>query len=301
MLVYSDVLSVGIFFLIGIVLFELLVSRRAWCRYLCPTGGLLALLSRPAMLKIHKTETECRDGCSVCQQVCPIQINPKSDMEVKDCFQCGTCVSRCPDNLLHFSWKPRSVVPTAIGIVFFLLLAPATTGAHHMRGLPHYGYTENYPQAPVKELTLSKNGYTMKLTTYYFQGLQKEDSDTPDAVQIYLHLENEKKEKTYMGPLTLEIWKDKEKVYSGERDSPLEESSYRFRTEVPSGKYQLVVKLPDRSFQMKIDLGAPSKSHLKIYLLVGSVVVVLLLAGFRKRLRRGVRKSPRVTGEQLAE
>jgi hypothetical protein len=189
-----------------------------------------------------------------------------------------------------------------IGIIFFLLGVPGPAEAHHIRGLPHYGYTENYPQVPVNEMTLSQNGYTMNLTTYYFEGLKKEVSLTPDAVQIYLHLRDETTGRAYTGPIGLEIRNKNEILYSVERDAPVEESFYRFRTEIPAGRYRLAVKLPDRSLETNVDLGAPSDSRLKIFLLAGSAGAILFLAGFRKRLRQRVRarRSARVSAGQTA-
>lgn len=299
LLLFWNAFSFGIYFLIGLVLFELLISRRGWCRYLCPTGGLLTLLSRPAMLKIAQEERKCREGCSVCKLVCPIQIDPKSKIEVKDCFQCGTCVARCPEELLRFSWTPRPV-PTAVALALVLLAVPFSAWAHHIRGLPHYGYTENYPQAPVNEFEIRQNGYTAFVTTYYFQGLNVQASDTPNAVQFFVYLEEETAKRPYTGPLTLEIWDGQNRVFSKKWDSPIEESSYRFRTQVPKGDYKLVLVTLDRSLETAVKLGPETDSYLKLYLLAGSAAFVLFMAGFRKKLRAFARKRSRPKPEPTA-
>ena len=69
-----------------------------WCRYLCPTGGLLELFNRFALVKYFKT-AEC-NGCNACGRVCPTETQPA---EV-NCVNCGDCRSSCPVDAIKMGY-----------------------------------------------------------------------------------------------------------------------------------------------------------------------------------------------------
>lgn len=82
--------------LIGILVASFFVPR-FFCRYLCPTGAILSLLSLPRMLTIKKPRENCRN-CSLCTQNCPMSIPLyKTDKSRSgECIECGQCVTGCP-------------------------------------------------------------------------------------------------------------------------------------------------------------------------------------------------------------
>jgi polyferredoxin len=87
------VLFGGIF--IGLIGLNLL-AERFWCRYLCPLGGMLGLLSKVAILRREVT-AECT-YCDLCQDSCPTgTIDPldgyKSDPG--ECTMCMECLYGC--------------------------------------------------------------------------------------------------------------------------------------------------------------------------------------------------------------
>ncbi|MFH0826148.1 MAG: 4Fe-4S binding protein, partial [Pseudomonadota bacterium] len=67
-----------------------LIIPHFWCRYLCPTGGLLELLNRVSFVKYFKTSA-C-NACDSCRSVCPAETRPA---EV-NCVNCGDCRETCP-------------------------------------------------------------------------------------------------------------------------------------------------------------------------------------------------------------
>lgn len=90
---YRQGLFIGIIFLtiLGLNLYE----RRFWCRYLCPLGALLGILSRYSLLK--KSISEGCNSCGVCERNCPAgAINTSREWLQVECFHCFNCDDLCP-------------------------------------------------------------------------------------------------------------------------------------------------------------------------------------------------------------
>lgn len=84
-----------------------LFIRNAWCRYLCPYGALLGLLSLLSPVKIRRNAQTCID-CGKCAQNCPSRIPVDRLIQVRsvECTGCMTCVESCPvASTLSFSLK----------------------------------------------------------------------------------------------------------------------------------------------------------------------------------------------------
>jgi polyferredoxin len=87
----------------GILLAIGLFSERAYCRFLCPLGGVLAALDRLHLLDLLKRRPECGNPCHLCERSCPVRaIEPSGKIITAECFQCLDCQveyyddKRCP-------------------------------------------------------------------------------------------------------------------------------------------------------------------------------------------------------------
>jgi transcriptional regulator of nitric oxide reductase len=80
-----------------------LFSERAYCRFLCPLGGVLAALDRLHLVNLLKRRPECGSPCHLCERSCPVRaIAPTGKIVTSECFQCLDCQveyyddKRCP-------------------------------------------------------------------------------------------------------------------------------------------------------------------------------------------------------------
>jgi polyferredoxin len=89
-------------FLAGIVALNLVASR-FWCRYLCPLGGLLGILSKVGIVR-RRVNAGCNQ-CQACARVCPTGTVDGARGFASDpgeCTMCLECYSACPQGAVEF-------------------------------------------------------------------------------------------------------------------------------------------------------------------------------------------------------
>ncbi len=104
-------ISSSLVILVLIVLAELLLVRRAWCRSLCPLGGFYTLLGKLSPVAVAYHSSRCTH-CGQCESVCfvPEVLQPSltgscEHIHAGDCTRCGACVGICPENALKFGLR----------------------------------------------------------------------------------------------------------------------------------------------------------------------------------------------------
>lgn len=107
--------------IIGATLLLSLVYKNFWCRYLCPYGALLGLVSMGSLFKIRRNKKTCT-ACGNCTQACPslLPVHSCDMIYSPECTGCMTCVSSCPHDSLTMGTAldskpmPRWVFPLVV-------------------------------------------------------------------------------------------------------------------------------------------------------------------------------------------
>lgn len=103
----QPVFSLSALFLVLFLMIVFLerVSRRFWCRHLCPLGALLGFFSQFRLL--HRKVDDSCTACGLCQRRC--RMNAIEDDYVTtsavECIACGECVAICPPSAIRYGLR----------------------------------------------------------------------------------------------------------------------------------------------------------------------------------------------------
>ncbi len=118
--------SLALVWVLVVLLFEIFVSRRGWCKYICPVGTTYNFIGWIGLNRIKWDMDKC-DHCSACIAVCPEDhvlefIKPKYDKKrmeqgkkeeyVKngDCILCGRCFDVCHTDAYKLDFRLKDLV-----------------------------------------------------------------------------------------------------------------------------------------------------------------------------------------------
>ena len=154
---------------IGVLVLGSLLVQNFWCRYLCPYGALMGLVSLLSPVKIRRDQDACID-CSKCARACPAGLAVDQLVQIRsaECAACMACVAVCPaEDALQLAivprsapiagqrWIRRALGPVAVSAILayiffgFVLFARATS--HWQTNIPRAVYSSLVPRA--KQLT----------------------------------------------------------------------------------------------------------------------------------------------------
>ena len=98
----------GAVFFVLTLLFDLMVARRGFCRYVCPGGALYSLLGRYRLFRIQRKADSCND-CAKCTAMCEFELDPMRDGFGQECNNCTACIAVCPTDALVFKINVKDI------------------------------------------------------------------------------------------------------------------------------------------------------------------------------------------------
>jgi len=156
-------LTAGI--VIGLLVLLSMLVQNFWCRYLCPYGALLGLVSFLSPANIRRDTEACVD-CAKCARVCPANLPVDQLVQIRsaECSACMICVAACPaENALQFALPPRHAAAPAdrwyrraigpltlasiLAYLFFGVVLWARATNHWKTDVPREVYMRLVPQA----------------------------------------------------------------------------------------------------------------------------------------------------------
>ena len=112
-----------IIFLVVVLLSSVFIER-AYCRYFCPFGALLGILSFFSFNKIRFVDNnnKCK-ACNLCVKACPTNAITRATKENKtvkintfECIVCKECLESCPTDLILFGKNKLNNKSTGIDL-----------------------------------------------------------------------------------------------------------------------------------------------------------------------------------------
>ena len=121
---FTDITPLAFWVLVALVVLSILL-RNFWCRYLCPYGALLGVLSFVSILKVHRNADSCTN-CQKCTRTCPVDIKVHKTTSVisDECHACLQCLAVCPEkDTLYISAARRRAIlkPLAYAVIVGML------------------------------------------------------------------------------------------------------------------------------------------------------------------------------------
>ncbi len=127
--------------------------KNFWCRYLCPYGAMLGLVSVFSPVRVKRSVGPCID-CGKCTKACPslIPVDQLLTVKTAECTGCYECVAACPvEDALEIGAGSKRLpawgMAAAMGVIFLGFVSYAQwTGTWHTN-LPDAAYFELIPRA----------------------------------------------------------------------------------------------------------------------------------------------------------
>jgi polyferredoxin len=141
----------------GLVLASIFVQN-FWCRYLCPYGGFLGLVSLLSPTRITRNSNTCID-CAMCAKACPSALPVDKLLQIRsaECTGCLECVAICPAkdaltmSVLAGERKRRAIpawsMAAGIAILFLGMVGYAKVTGQWNTNLPKQVYLQLVPNA----------------------------------------------------------------------------------------------------------------------------------------------------------
>jgi len=87
----------------GLIIFlvSFFLSRRSFCKTLCPLGAFWGFFNKISLMKLYVDNNTCTN-CKICEKVCPMNIKFLNNNNSTECIRCLECLKKCPTSSIKF-------------------------------------------------------------------------------------------------------------------------------------------------------------------------------------------------------
>ena len=71
-----------------------LVTIRFFCKTLCPLGAFYGFFNKVSLVRLEIDPGACI-SCGICQETCPMDVDPSKNPNSMECIRCGQCIHNC--------------------------------------------------------------------------------------------------------------------------------------------------------------------------------------------------------------
>ena len=138
-------ISLTAFVVLAVLTVLSVLVKNFWCRYLCPYGALLGIVSLASPMGWKRDPTLC-DGCGRCDRACPnrVRVSTASVVRSEECTACFGCGDVCPrEGALRFGAHEAQVSFGAR--TYAALMVAAFVFVPHLFSALGYWQTEQPP------------------------------------------------------------------------------------------------------------------------------------------------------------
>lgn len=149
---FADISQTALIILAVLFVLSIFI-RNFWCRFLCPYGALLGLVSFLSPHKIKRNPVSCID-CGLCAKACPsyVKVDKVKTVISDECNTCLSCVDACP---VSDTLDLKSILPgkkkinkkyVAVGVVsiFMLVTGFGMISKHWNNNITKQEYLSHY-------------------------------------------------------------------------------------------------------------------------------------------------------------
>jgi ferredoxin len=95
--------------LLALFLVWFVISRRPFCRTVCPLGAFWGLFNKASLFRMAVDDEKCT-LCDKCTKDCPVEISIYKSANSPDCVRCLKCVSSCKFGAISYEFLGKKEV-----------------------------------------------------------------------------------------------------------------------------------------------------------------------------------------------